>query len=98
MTVAELETLKAEIKAEILAEMRINQKTSNWSKIRTELEDKLSQFSSLERYQLTTAIATIVRNTLGVKAILKLPDDKVEKARKVAYAIVDAMNLERSVS
>lgn len=91
MTQDDLMALKQELKAEILAEMRQEQKTSHWQKIRTELESRLANLAPMKRYQVIGAISTIIRHTLGINAIAKLQEDQVGRARGITFKILDAM-------
>lgn len=91
MTKAELAALKEELKAELLAEIRQEQKTGHWNSIRTELEKRLEHMNPMKRYQVTSAISTIIRHTLGISAIARLQDDQVDRARKIAFKILEAM-------
>lgn len=61
MTQVDLAALKEELKAELLAELRQEQKTGHWHNIRRELEARLAHFDQFKRYQVTSAISTIVR-------------------------------------
>lgn len=90
MTQSELAALKAELKAELLEEMHPSQK-SPWHKIRVELEAKLDRFDTHEKYVITSAIATIVRMSLGVKTVLKLPDDQAERAKEIANHVAEML-------
>ena len=93
MTQSQLETLKDELRAEILAELRNTQKTNNWTKLKDELEPRLNKFDTYNLYQILNAMSTIIRHSLGIKAIIKLQDNQVIKAREIALKVIDAMEL-----
>jgi len=92
LTSTELATLKEEIKSEVMAELRENQKTSNWSKIRKSIEERLVNSNSYEKYKVINAISAIVRHGLGIEAVSKIQDIQVDRAREITFKVLDAMS------
>lgn len=91
MTQAELEALKAQIKAELLQEMRNApgvRLPRPWNKIRDDLLKKLEDYDTMEQYQFTSAVSTIIRLALGVRNVLLMSEEQAKVAASMANEIL----------
>jgi hypothetical protein len=94
MTQAELEALKAQIKAELLQEMRNAPGVRiprPWNKIRDDLLKDLESYDTIEQYQFTSAVSTIVRLALGVRNVLLMSERQAEIAASMAKEILEIL-------
>lgn len=99
MTANELAMLKEQIKAEIIKELQQNSKmkpAKPWEIVRNFILTRLEDYDTYERYQIITAISTIIRHTLKIRHIMHLSDEDIEKAKVIAESILNIMEKNRS--
>jgi hypothetical protein len=102
MTDAELQQLKEEIRAEILAELKQQvrfvpvppPRPSVWGSVRAEAEKRLSakRFNTQTQHQIIMAISTIIRAALRVHTTKDLAEEHAEAAQKIAKTIIDLID------
>lgn len=101
MTEAELQQLKEELRAEILAELRQQvrfvpnppPRPGVWGSVRAEAEKRLAgKFNTQTQYQIIMAISTVIRAALRVHATKDLTEEHAEAAQKIAKTILDLID------
>jgi ribosomal protein S30 len=98
MTENELTILKEQIKKEIIVELQQNAKIKvpkPWDKIKENILPRLKNYDTYEQYQIITAISTIIRHTIGIRHIMYLNDEDMEKAKIIAEKVLDVMEENR---
>lgn len=98
VTEAELQRLKEELRAEILADLKDHVRVVSpprprptvWNDIRAEAERRLEgKCGYPTRYQVIMAISTIIRAALGVTASKLLREEHRERAFEIARTILN---------
>ena len=95
MTQEELQSLKAQLKAELLEEMRSSGEsrgTRAWHEARSRFVARLGRYSARERYQILNAVSAVVRSALKVKSVLGLSASQAVVAERIANALIDVLD------
>lgn len=91
----ELEKLKAEIKAEIMAEMKLEcaKPVRNMTAVRSlrlEMDNLMAGYENAhERYVMRTAIQTVVRMALGKRYLSHLTNEDLPTAVEIVKEVLD---------
>lgn len=95
MNQSELAALKEQIKAELLQEMSKvprRQLPKPWDEVKESFLPRIAKNNPYVQYQLTTAISTIIRYSLGIKNVSMLCYSQVEQAKEIASKILDVVD------
>lgn len=95
LTADELAALKDQIKAEVLQEIEVSKwrkSMRNWDKVKEEvILPRIQRYDGYHQSVLVNALSAVIRYSLGIRSIMLLPDDKVDKAKEIATKILDIM-------
>jgi hypothetical protein len=92
---SELAALKEQIKAELMQEMGKAPKvrlSRPWDEVKESFLPRIAKNNPYVQYQLTTAISTIIRYSLGIKNVSMLCYSQVEQAKEIASKILDVVD------
>ena len=96
MNAMDLATLKAEIKAELLQEMRRAPGSARvprpWNGIRDQFLKRLDGYGPRKEYQITSAISTMVRLALHLRSVLHMSEEQAPVAEAIANKIIDVLD------
>ncbi len=91
----EIQTLKDEIKIELLKEIRRTSQLINpnwpWKEVKAFILNKLEKFPPYDQYQLLTAVSAIIRYSLKLRRVRDMSIDQVEDAKKIALKVLETL-------
>jgi len=90
-----IETLKQEIKAELLEEMRKTSQLSRiripWDDIREEILQRTRHLDTYEQHQVLMALSALVRHALGIRMTRFIRFDQQEAVKQFVQNVLDGM-------
>lgn len=95
MTEQDYESLKAQIKQELLAEMHKEPPRkirSVWDEIRIMVEERTNHLRGPDQYQVIMAVSTIIRHSTGISQVKYLPRTREEEIKVFVSNLLDQMD------
>jgi hypothetical protein len=95
MSPQDLETLKVQIKAELIAEMQkepSRRMRTVWDDIKFMVENRTSHLRGPEQNQVLMAVSTILRYSIGLRQVKYIPFSREEEVKSFVSKLLDQMD------